>query len=355
MSNKKRPTNIFTGSTSSLAGVGLIAIFAFFGFRAMLTGLSQNIALEAIIAAFGALFVLLPTKFLMEQESESRLKGEKRSVVFRSNLDDYKGVASEIIKVLRDKKLTAAELSTLRQNHAFMVLLGSTGAIECSRAFIIKCQEIMDGCDTDNMEGVVLDAQQEQDLWDLALEFLGAAREGLKLSEDDFVLSDEKAAFRALNKTQSEIEEKFVPRQELIEGLNGWAKMRKIDNAQKNKIEKFINELKANNGALKEKFTRTAISLRDMENPKQKRILYINAINKNNEINISFAAVKDQDFISKTKKELGNLSSRTDSRSDGWGLSVSAPDDSVLPGTSKKIGLIAKNFALFFREESNQP
>ena len=84
MKNQKRFAQVFTGSTSSLAGVALIAIFAFFGFRSILTGLSQNIAIEAVIAAFGALFVLLPTKFLMEQESESRLKGEKRSVVVQT-------------------------------------------------------------------------------------------------------------------------------------------------------------------------------------------------------------------------------------------------------------------------------
>ena len=354
MKNQKRFAHILGGSTSSLAGVALIAIFAFFGFRSILTGLSQNIAIEATIAAFGALFVLLPTKFLMEQESESRLKGEKRSVVFRSNLDDYKSVATEIIQVLRDRKLTTNELSLLRQNHAFMVLLGSTKAIEASRAFIIKCQEIMDGSDADNEDGVLLDAQQEQDLWDLALEFLGAAREGLKLAEDDFVLESEKSAFRAVNANQLEIEEKFIPRQELIEGLDDWAKLRSLEALQKKTIKKFIDTLQKKNTSLKEKYTRSAISFRDLDSKKEKRILYINSINKNNEIKISFAAVKDQSFISKAKQDLGELISRTDARADGWGLSVTVPEESVSPGASEKIFLVAKNYALFFQQEDKQ-
>ena len=354
MKNQKRFAQVFTGSTSSLAGVALIAIFAFFGFRSILTGLSQNIAIEAVIAAFGALFVLLPTKFLMEQESESRLKGEKRSVVFRSNLDDYKSVATEIIQILRDRKLTTNELSLLRQNHAFMVLLGSTKAIEASRAFIIRCQEIMDSSDTDNEDGVLLDAQQEQDLWDLALEFLGAAREGLKLAEDDFVLESEKSAFRALNANQLEIEEKFIPRQELIDGLDEWAKMRNLETLQKKTIHNFMNEMQKKNASLKEKYTKSAISFRDLGGKKEKRIFYIYSINKNNEIKISFAAVRDQRFISKAKQELGELVSRTDTRADGWGLSVTVPEESVLPGALEKIVLVAKNYALFFQQEDKR-
>ena len=188
----------------------------------------------------------------------------------------------------------------------------------------------------------------------MALEFLGAAREGLKLAEDDFVLESEKSAFRALNANQLEIEEKFIPRQELIDGLDEWAKMRNLETLQKKTIHNFMNEMQKKNALLKEKYTKSAISFRDLGGKKEKRIFYIYSINKNNEIKISFAAVRDQRFISKAKQELGELVSRTDTRADGWGLSVTVPEESVLPGALEKIVLVAKNYALFFQQEDKR-
>ena len=265
-------------------------------------------------------------------------------------LDDYKSVATESSD-FRDRKLTT-NISLLRQNHALWSCL-AVQKLSKSRAFIIKCQEIMDSNDTDNEDGVLLDAQQEQDLWDLALEFLGDW-EGLKLAEDDFVLESEKSAFRALNANQLEIEEKFIPRQELIDGLDEWAKMRNLETLQKKTIHNFMNEMQKKNALLKEKYTKSAISFRDLGGKKEKRIFYIYSINKNNEIKISFAAVRDQRFISKAKQELGELVSRTDTRADGWGLSVTVPEESVLPGALEKIVLVAKNYALFFQQEDKR-
>ena len=43
------------------------------------------------------------------------------------------------------------------------------------------------------------------------MEFLGAARDGLDLGEDQFNLQAEKNAFRGLNEKQSDIEQKFRP------------------------------------------------------------------------------------------------------------------------------------------------
>ena len=73
-----------------------------------------------------------------------------------------------------------------------MVLLGSTKAIEASRAFIIKCQEQWIVA-IRTMRMSALDAQQEQDLWIWLWNFWGTGR--FELAEDDFVLESENPRF----------------------------------------------------------------------------------------------------------------------------------------------------------------
>ena len=69
----------------SLFQIALILILAFFGFGAVFTQLDISLGSQILTASFGALFILLSTKFLMETESENRTKGDKRSEIFKEN------------------------------------------------------------------------------------------------------------------------------------------------------------------------------------------------------------------------------------------------------------------------------
>jgi len=318
-------SKILSGSTYSLIGVVLISLATFFGFRSLFIEVNNDIASEAVMAAFAALFVILPTSFLMERESASRLKGEKRSTVFRSNLEDYRKAAIEMAGVLKDKTITSEELSLLRQNHALLVILGSKKAITASREFITKCQEIMEDSEESDIDGVRLTPENERDLWDIAMEFLGAARDGLDLGEDQFDLQTEKEAFRGLNEKQSDIEKKFPPRQELADGLDGWAGVRKLNTEQKNAIKLFIGNLITNNPGLMPKYTKTLISIRDTLHPKEKVIFYIGSIDKKKNIKGAFAATKELAFVESMAGDLNTFAPKIAERIDGFGLEVTIP------------------------------
>ena len=342
-------SRIFSGSTYSLIGVMLISLAAFFGFRSLFIEVNNDIASEAVMAAFAALFVILPTSFLMERESESRLKGEKRSTVFRSNLEDYRKAAIEMAGVLKDKTITSEELSLLRQNHALLVILGSKKAITASREFITKCQKIMEDSEESDIDGVRLTPENERDLWDIAMEFLGAARDGLDLGEDQFDLQAEKEAFRGLNEKQSDIEKKFSPRQELVDGLDGWAGSKNLNQEQKNTIKLFVNDLIENDPKLMPKYTKTLISIRDTSHPKEKVIFYIGSIDKKKNIKGAFAATKDETFVKSMASDFSNLSPKVVERIDGFGLEVTIPFRSNASIELKALSLAINSYSEFWK------
>ena len=72
-SNKERIPKM----NPNLFGLIVISVAAFVGFGAIFSQMQPNIGAQASSAAFGALFILLSTKFLMEKESENKLKNEK--------------------------------------------------------------------------------------------------------------------------------------------------------------------------------------------------------------------------------------------------------------------------------------
>ena len=162
-----------------------------------------------------------------------------------------------------------------------------------------------------------------------------------------FVLESEKSAFRALNANQLEIEEKLLPRQELIDGLDEWAKMRNLETLQKKTIHNFMNEMQKKNALLKEKYTKSAISFRDLGGKKRRNFIYIRLTKI---MKLNKPCCERSAFHIQAKQELGELVSRTDTRADGWGLSVAVPESLCCP-VLEKIVLVAKNYALFFNKE----
>lgn len=282
---------------STLIGIALISVFAFFGFGSIFRSFNASVGAQAVSAAFGALFVILSTKFLMEHEGENRLKGEKRSVVFRENLQDYKIAADKIIKVLSDKRLDLVEIQDLRTNHALLILLGSKKSIDAFRLFLQACQNIIENAEDTAEDGSVkLTSAQELDLWNHALVFLGAAREGLNLAGDDFDIENEKEAFRGIAEVQTIIETKYSVRED-IGTLSNWALENSISDDRAKYADDFIKLLLKQNPNLTVKYTKTQISFGDKTHPKNARILFLNGIAKSkNEIKISLNATFDKIF-----------------------------------------------------------
>lgn len=341
--------DLLRGSTFSLLGVLLIAAASFFGFESLFSELDLSISSEALIAAFAALFIILPTSFLMERESENRLRGEKRSEIFRSNLSDYRKTASLMIEIIRAKTLSYETLSALRDHHAMLVILGSPKAIVSSREYLKECQKIMESSENSDDDKVDLTSEHELKLWPLVIDFLGASREGLELRGDDFKIADEQNAFGTLNEKQIVIENKFAPRKRVA--ASDWVVVNKISSQQKNIIDNLIAELKSENSSLEEKYTKSVISIssKNTSNPNGRVILYINGIDKKNITKLQFAASKNEQLIESAIDGLSAFNPKMVKRHDGVGVVLNVPSNKVNSSEMKIISSSIKMYEQDFK------
>ena len=250
----------------------------FFGFRTLFSDLNQNIGVEALAAAFGALFVLLPTKILMDQENENKVEGDKRTTVFNLSLERYRNLTDLMFKVLLDEKIEEKELQNLRSEFYDLMILGSDGAIKSALDFIEICTEKFPESDTKSkgQSVMILSEDDYENLLEHALKFVGKARAGLKLSDDDFKWDDQHAQ-RIIEMSRKVTKKQSGARQEIDGKLEGWVKMRSYED-YKDKLTDLIGAIKSQNPDVQEKYTKSAISFADIK--RGRNVFYIDYISK---------------------------------------------------------------------------
>jgi hypothetical protein len=333
----------------ALISMVLIAISLFVSFKHIFVGLGHGIALELVIAALAAAFVIMPTAFLMGHESEKKLKGEKRSAVFNSNLEDYKNVASAVTGVLEDQILTLEELAHLRKNHALLILLGSEQAIDCHRKFINKCQEILEKSAEAGSDEARLGPEEEGELWDLAIDFLGAARIGLELGRDTFDIVKEKQLFRRINEKQSNITERLGA----FEDIETWADYLGFNAAQKSSVESFNLNLERFTSDLEINWKKTP-SFRDLSFLKKPKVIfYLDRVDKQGNLTLTFAATRNHSFVEEMKSNLSQFNARVVDRTkfDGYSLTIKLPNCTKASNTIEEIMPVIKKYSEEFKNQ----
>jgi len=359
----------------ALAPIIFLSIFSFVGFQAVFSSLNQNIALEAIVAAFGALFVLLPTKFLLNHESEKRIENEKTAEVFKDNLKLYKEASSLFLDTLDDQKITPDELSKLRKAHASLIILGSREVIEASGKFILKCQHIIQNSDQDNDVGVQIEKDDLTDLWDKAYLFLECSRKGLSGNHFDGTSPNQRDTFDDIIANEQTVTEKF--RQAIKD--TAYFKLRNVTEEEKKLVNTFVEVIKEENPYLQEKFTASTISVANTQSKGNRNVLYIdirkrktaNLSEKGSTLRVGFPEMpksdsekkKDQmesDFVRSQRERLDTLVARgvvkkheAVRNNKRWGLGLEFPIDEVKRENILIISQIIKEYIAEFHVQSD--
>lgn len=282
-----------------IIGLFVISLVAFLSFGFLFTKFEMNVGAEALAAAFGTLFIILSTKFLMEKESESKIQTEKQRELFSESLKKFQASGCLMAGVLRDRKITVEELSTLLGQHSELMILGNKDTIDRSHEFIEECQKLLEAENShffgssDDTEDIIMnqsadlnDANTEK-LWGIAVDFMSAAREGLQLPNTyETNLSNEKKLFE-FKTTKDQIIR--TVREELEGGLEEWFERKKFKNEFFKGTEQTITLLKQKCQFLREKVASSQISFSDQDRkPKPVNILYINNITGAGELRFIF-------------------------------------------------------------------
>lgn len=237
------------------------------------------------------------------------------------------------------RNLTLAAFSSFEQLYQFCKdpddALSTLNKDELAKLFLVTLQQQIE--EESDIDGVALSPENERDPRNTSMESLGASQNGLDLGEGQFNQQAEKDVLRRSDKKQSNTEQRFAPRQELTDGLDGWARYRNLDPEQKNAIKLLISNLIDNNPALKPKYAKTVISIRNTSHPKQKVIFYIISVGKDKNIKGAFAATKELDFVKSVVDKLTFFSPKIVERIDGFGLEVTIPTQNTKTDHLKEI------------------
>ena len=282
-----------------IIGLFVISVVAFVSFGFVFTKFEMNVGAEALAAAFGTLFIILSTKFLMDKESESKIQTEKQRELFEKSLEKFQESGSLMAAVLRDRQITVEELSKLLEQHANLMILGNQDTINRSKEFIEKCRGILieeNGVDfqspdeTENVsvsESAAIDNEQTKELWGIAVDFMSAAREGLDLPKThDAELSEQKALFEELSAPENQL---VSPVRAELDSLEEWFKQKNFKDDYIAGTENAINLLSEHSPYLTKKITKTLISFADKKrNPKPANIMYWSYITAEGRLRFSF-------------------------------------------------------------------
>ena len=311
----------------NLLSIGVISAAAFIGFGAIFHELNISIATQAITASFGALFVLLSTKFLMEQESETRVQGEKTSKIFEEQLREYKNVSDCMLKILQDDNITLQEVHTLLDKHAILILIGEQAAIEKSGDFITTCQAIIGmGSIHETYGKYQIDEDANSQLNEILIEFLTAARADLRL-KSDFDAKTQKDRFSAVSDEQKQLEIRV--RGEV--SLSDWRGV-KNKSASIPSVQTFIEVLEKR--GLKYKITSNQITFRS-STIAGGNIIYLNNFTKDQCFTLNFSAQPDKDFLERQAEEISEFTPKVVKYKNKFNLNLKIPVDDV---SNEKLG-----------------
>ena len=307
----------------SIIGILIISVGAFFGFGAVFSYLETGVGVQALTAAFGALFIILSTNFLMEAQNASSLKREKNVRVFDESLKVYKEAVKSILHILEDSEITLQEVKKLRDNlYSQTILLGSPETVAILHKFIDYTLDLFEENLNNSAEGNKsekasiylkdLDQVQFDKLWELAVAFLVEARQSMGL--DDYYKESVKAetvqkAFVKLSTHLSEVEKKIVRESITVEDF---IEIKNISSHSEN-LKNLIGLLR-DICSLEAKCTKSLISFKSIDRNSSviRNILYLN-VTKKGSFKFSFFGWPDDtqgDFWNKLENKLEVLKPR---------------------------------------------
>ncbi len=305
----------------SLLSIGVISAAAFVGFGSIFHELGISIGTQAVTAAFGALFVLLSTKFLMEQESETRVQGEKTSKIFEEQLREYKNVSDCMQKILQNDRISLQDAHNLLDKHAILILIGEQKAIEQSSFFIEKCHDIFSKSSGQEIDGKYpIDEEAHKELNTILIGFLTAARADLSL-KSDFDPQVQKNLFEKVSDKQTTLE--IGVRSKV--SLSDWKSVKDKPSSISN-VETFIKILEKRR--LKSKITKNEISFR-CSTLAGGNIIYLKNFTMDKTFILHFSPKPDKGFLESQKSKVAEFEPTIVIYKDKYSLRLKIPMNSV--------------------------
>lgn len=278
----------------------LIAFAAFLGFGSLFEQFGEGIGVQSSAAAFSALFVILSTKVLLQQEQglqrqNEQLKedAERKRKVFETRINVYQKAASQISEVLENDEVSINDIHKFRMLALELQLVAGPKTLEKFNLLSSKALGFLkDSLDTsleeakssipeesDSFSFPLSDAGRKE-IWGAVANFLNSCREDLDLSQEK-IGSDFSNQFNELlnsfSAADTSAEEVLrTVRTPLEGGIKEWVSKKFPKENLKTlapKVEGFVQEMLDSSDDLEKKVTATLITIRKISARSHKKVV----------------------------------------------------------------------------------
>ena len=180
MKNNLRDTKI--KGLSTLLALVVIAFAVSIGFSPLFELLDGGIAAEFIASAFGAIFVIVLTMFLLNKQTEIEQESKKSERLFDEKVKIYQKILDISRDMLLDGTLTLEDINRLPFP---LIRLQMVADIEVIEAFQIVFNKLNQIYNQVQDESVVLTAEDKEEVYKLLSNFSANCRKDLDISERD--------------------------------------------------------------------------------------------------------------------------------------------------------------------------
>lgn len=234
------------GNSKYIIGLGVLCLLAYVSFGILFRFVDVGLGAETAIAAFSALFVILATQFLRDQQDDS----DRKKFIYQENVALYRDLARLQVEVVRDQVVTLDEVQNLQATHTMLCITGSSETIKASDDFIAICVDAMN-----SLSGTITE-EHKNALWKAAREYRNAARLGLYLP-DESPSNDFTHVHDNFNATEDAIIQQRVARSEV--SFADYFEGRNLSEYIKSAIKTLVSLI--NDAGFEYKLTRSQISI----------------------------------------------------------------------------------------------
>ena len=164
----------------TLFSILILGIAVYVGFTPLFS-LTSDVAKSVIGSAFGTIFVVIITMYLLNKQTEVEQESKKGEVLFQKKLELYSEILKDLKKCLEDEKISQSEVHQSIFSSIELQMIASENTIN---SYNIVFEEIKNQYDADPEDGdTPIDSRIQGQIMSALLEFANSCRSDLGVGD----------------------------------------------------------------------------------------------------------------------------------------------------------------------------
>jgi hypothetical protein len=161
----------------------VLAVAVYIGFEPLINLAPDGVAKSVISSAFGAIFVIILTMYLLNKQTEIEQESKRGEIIYSEKINQLKAILDSIEGMMENSTITGKDVEKLDFNRVRIYMVCSKSTIECFGKLQKKIIEIHNEREIDAVE---VTSEQRKDIIQLLEKFSNECRIDLQPSEERF-------------------------------------------------------------------------------------------------------------------------------------------------------------------------